>query len=227
MLDGFKFQPDLISHFWVTCPGAVQKMISNFSQSPLMRYLSNLLVTRTSIKAENEFEFGPDQIIHFGVIRPWALTFCPIDLCWRKWCIHLFSFNLNSVSIKLTGNEDRHKILDKFELRSDLIKHFGVTCHWVVEKVMFPFNQIVLKLACNYNRHKISEEFKFQLDRTAGFAVKCHWVPKKKKKKKKKKILIGRFCYAKTGFDFNSGSSSFNSSTVSWSFELDLYYTLS
>ena len=44
--------------------------VSHFSQSPLMRYLSNLQVTRTDIKARNEFEFGPDRIIHFGVIRP-------------------------------------------------------------------------------------------------------------------------------------------------------------
>ena len=44
--------------------------ISNFSQSPLMRYLSNLQVMRIGIKARNELEFAPDRIIHFGVIRP-------------------------------------------------------------------------------------------------------------------------------------------------------------
>ena len=44
--------------------------VSNLSQSPLMRYLSNLQVTRTGIKVQNVFEFGPDRIIHFGVIRP-------------------------------------------------------------------------------------------------------------------------------------------------------------
>ena len=26
-------------------------------------------------KSSNEFEFGPDRIIHFGVIRPWARIF--------------------------------------------------------------------------------------------------------------------------------------------------------
>ena len=34
---------------------------------------------------------------------------------------------MNSVSIKLTDNEDRHKISDKFKLRIDLISHVGVT----------------------------------------------------------------------------------------------------
>ena len=47
-----------------------KKDVSYFSHSPLMRYLSNLQPTRTGIKARNEFEFVPDRIIHFGVIRP-------------------------------------------------------------------------------------------------------------------------------------------------------------
>ena len=38
---------------------------NDVSQSPLMRYLSNLQVTRTGIKAQNEFEFGPDRIFKF------------------------------------------------------------------------------------------------------------------------------------------------------------------
>ena len=37
--------------------------VSNFSQSPLLRYLSNLQVMRTGMKARNEFKFGPDRII--------------------------------------------------------------------------------------------------------------------------------------------------------------------
>ena len=44
--------------------------VSNFSQSSLMRYLLSMQVTRTGIKTRNEFEFGPDRIIHFGVIHP-------------------------------------------------------------------------------------------------------------------------------------------------------------
>ena len=75
MLDGFKFRPDLTSHFadqslWSYMPLSGEKNdVSNFSQSPLMRYLSNMQVTRTGIKARNELEFGPDLIIHFGVIH--------------------------------------------------------------------------------------------------------------------------------------------------------------
>ena len=43
--------------------------VSSFSQSPLIRYLLNMQVTRTGIKM-NDFDFGPDQLIHFGLIRP-------------------------------------------------------------------------------------------------------------------------------------------------------------
>ena len=178
MLDGFKFRPDLTTHFGATCPWTAKNDASNFSQTPLTRYLSNLQVTRTGINARNEFEFGPDRIIHFGVNRPWALNFFPIYLYWRKWCIHLFSVPLNSISIKLTGFEDRHKIADEFELRPDLINHFGVTCNgWWKNDVHFQSD--LLQTCLQLEQHKISVEFKFQLNRTAGFAVKCHWVPKK------------------------------------------------
>ena len=65
------------------------------------------------------------------------------------------------------------------------------------------FQSYILQNCMKLEQDKISIEFKFQLDRTAGFAVKCPWVSKQ--------FLIGRFCYAETGFVFSS--SSFNSST--------------
>ena len=122
--------------------------VSCFSQLPLMRYLSNLQVTRTGIKAWNELEFRPNRIIHFGVIHPWSLNFFPIYmyLYWRKWCIHLFSVTLNSIAVKLIQcNEDMHKFLDKFELRPDLINRFGVMCPWVVEKKYVHFQSDLLQ----------------------------------------------------------------------------------
>ena len=67
---------------------------------------------------------------------------------WRKWCLHLFSVTLNSMSIKFKGNEDRHKILDKVELRPDLINHFCVTYPWVVWKKMIIHFQSDLLQTC-------------------------------------------------------------------------------
>ena len=40
----------------------------------------------------------------------------------------LISGTMNSIFIKLTGNMDRHEILDGFEFRPDLVSHFLVTC---------------------------------------------------------------------------------------------------
>ena len=45
---------------------------------------------------------------------------------------------MNSDFIKLTRNEDRHKISDRFELWSYLTSHFGVTCPSAVKKMMSP-----------------------------------------------------------------------------------------
>ena len=45
---------------------------------------------------------------------------------------------MNSDFIKLTGNEDRHKISDRFEFWSYLTSHFGVTCSSAVKKMMSP-----------------------------------------------------------------------------------------
>ena len=52
----------------------------------------------------------------------------PIDFEWGKCYLHLFSLTMNSVFIKLAGNENRHKILDEFEFRSYLTSQSGVTC---------------------------------------------------------------------------------------------------
>ena len=43
----------------------------------------------------------------------------PIDFEWGKWCLHLFLVTMNSVFIKLTGNEVRHKILVRISVVSD------------------------------------------------------------------------------------------------------------
>ena len=54
-----RIPPDLTSHFGVACPWVVKKNdVSSFSQAPLIRYLSNLQVTRTCIKARMSSNLG-------------------------------------------------------------------------------------------------------------------------------------------------------------------------
>ena len=45
-----------------------------------------------------------------------------------KWCLQASSFIFDRIFVKLTGKQDRHKILDEFEFRPDRISYFGVTC---------------------------------------------------------------------------------------------------
>ena len=51
----------------------------------------------------------------------------------RKWCLQASSFIFYWNFIKLAGNQDRHKVSDKFEFWPDRISHFGVicTCGWI------------------------------------------------------------------------------------------------
>ena len=85
---------------------------------------------------------------------------------------------MNSVFIKLTGNEDRHKISDEFEFWLYLTSHFGVTCPLAVKKIspnfsQSPFDWIFVKLAGNKDSHKSSNEFEFWPDRIIHCGVTC------------------------------------------------------
>ena len=85
---------------------------------------------------------------------------------------------MNSDFIKLTGNEDRHKISDRFEFWSYLTSHFGVTCPSAVKKMMSPaflshVYWVFVKLAGKEDRHKSSNKFEFGSDRIIHFGVIC------------------------------------------------------
>ena len=87
-----------------------QNGVPAFSQSPSIGTLSNLQVTRTGIKSRMNSNLG---WVGLFTTEVFALE-RSLDFEWRKWCIHLFSVTVNSVFIKLTGNEDRHKLSDEF-----------------------------------------------------------------------------------------------------------------
>ena len=70
----------------------------------------------------DEFEFGLDRTFSLQSYSPLSIS---IDFEWEKW---FFSVTMNSIVIKLTGNEDRHKISDEFKFQQYPTSHFGVTC---------------------------------------------------------------------------------------------------
>ena len=77
---------------------------------------------------------------------------------------------MNSDFIKLTGNEDRHKIFS----------HLGVACPSTVKKkkrclqlFSVNFDWVFVKLAGNEDRHKSSNKFEFGSDRIIHLGVFC------------------------------------------------------
>ena len=91
---------------------------------------------------------------------------------------------MKSVFIKLTGNEDRHKISDEFEFRSYLTIRISVVSDqsfWsyvplsgVKKNDVFSFSQwTFVKLADNADRHKSSNEFEFGPNRIIHFGIIC------------------------------------------------------
>ena len=62
----------------------------------------------------------------------------PLTYNWGKRCLHLFFVVFYQIFFKLAGNEDRHKISDKFEFRPDQITPYRVRCPWAPEK--FPID---------------------------------------------------------------------------------------
>ena len=58
-LDGFEFRPNLTNNFGVFVPLSGEKNdVSSFSHSPLIRYLSNLQVRKTGVKARMSWNLG-------------------------------------------------------------------------------------------------------------------------------------------------------------------------
>ena len=123
----------------------------------------NLQIIRTGINAIlDAFEFGSNQIFHFGILAPE-----------KKSCGHNGAFLFDIIFVKLADNEDRHKISDEFECGSDLFINFRVTCPWAAKlfpilimenNIAFSFHWIFVELADNPRRHKISHKFELVPD---------------------------------------------------------------
>ena len=65
---------------------------------------------------------------------PWQQK-APIDLLWGKRCIHLFSVVFDPILFILAGNEDMHKISNKFEFQPDRTTDYGVSCPWASKTI--------------------------------------------------------------------------------------------
>ena len=90
-------------------------------------------------KISDEFEFRPGRTTDYGVSCPWASKIFPMwnHIIMGKCCLHASSFIFDRITIKVAGNQDRHKSSDKFDFRPDQSTHFGVTCPWMTKMLHF------------------------------------------------------------------------------------------
>ena len=64
-----------------------------------------------------------------------------------KWCLHASSFIFDRISIKVAGNQDRHKSLDEFDFGPEQTTHFGVTYPWMTKILHFELEYLWGQLA--------------------------------------------------------------------------------
>ena len=95
---------------------------SPLSRLFLIRFFLYLQVTKTCIRSRMSWNFGQ---LTMELAAIWKISH---RLIMGKWCLQASSFILYRIFVKLTGNQDRHKISDEFEFQSDRISHFWVTC---------------------------------------------------------------------------------------------------
>ena len=126
-------------------------------------------------KILDEFEFRPDRISHFGVMRPLGRIKFSIDLLWN-----LQDQLANLDQILYVSSLGWGKAAFRFWSRF----HQNCSCHGNrklpltyngenhVHANTFSFDPIFVN-AGNKDRHRISDEFEFLPDRTTPFGVRC------------------------------------------------------
>ena len=137
---------------------------------------SELLVTRTSIKAR--FDFGPNQTTHFGVTCPWVMkvshfwtwiSLKPVGQSWSNFMCSIIGVGerLHNV-LRQIGS----KLWCPWKQKAPIDLLWGKWCLHLLSTV---FDPILFILAGNEDMHKISDEFEFRPDRTSDYGVSCPW----------------------------------------------------
>ena len=87
--------------------------VSTFSRLFLIRSFLYLQVTRTCIKSRTSSNFG-----QIGPLTMELAALQRLKISHRfimgKWCLHASSFIFDQITIKVAGNQDRHKSSDEF-----------------------------------------------------------------------------------------------------------------
>ena len=133
-------------------------------------------------KSSDEFDFGPDQTIHFGVICPWLtkilhfwtwISLRPVGQSWSNFmcCVTGGGERLHNV-LRQIGS----KLWCPWQPKAPIDLQWG---KWCLHLVSVAFDSILFILTDNEDMHKISDEFEFRPDRTTDYGVSCPWASKK------------------------------------------------
>ena len=127
------FRPNQTTHFGVSCPWVTK--ISHFwtwiSLKPVGQSWSNFMRSIIGVGENLHKVLGQ---IGSKLWFPWQQK-AAIDLQWGKWCLHLFSVIFDLILFILAGNEDMHKISDKFKFQPDRTTDYGVSCPWGLKNI--------------------------------------------------------------------------------------------
>ena len=94
---------------------AALEHLNNFPKTYMFFHASSFISDRIIIKVAGnqdrhkssvEFDFGPNQTTHFGLIM-------------GKYCLHATTFIFDRIIIKVAGNQDMHKSSDEFDFGPD------------------------------------------------------------------------------------------------------------
>ena len=123
-------------------------------------------------KSSDEFDFGPDQTIHFGVTCPWMTKI----LHFRTWIsLRPVGQSWSKFMCSITGGGERlHNVLRQigsklwfpWQQKSPTDLYWGKRCIHFFPVVFYP---ILFILVGNEDMHKISDEFEFRPDRTTDY----------------------------------------------------------
>ena len=169
----FDFETNQTTHFGVTCPWVTQ--ISHIwtwiTLKPVGKSWSNFMCNIIGVGERLQKVLGQSGSKRWF---PWQQK-APLSYNGGKLCLHLFSVVFDPIIFKFAGNEDMHKISEKFEFRPDQTTDYGVSCpwclkishrliirKWYVHASSFIFYRIIIKVAGNQDRHKSSDEYHFR-----------------------------------------------------------------
>ena len=152
-------------------------------------------------KSSVEFDFGPNQTTHFGVIYPWVtkishfwswISLKPVGQSWSNFMYSIIG--VGKGCMRFLGRLDQNSGFHGN--RKPPLTYNGEKDVSIFSRLFF--DPILFILAGNEDMHKISDEFEFRPDRTTDYGVSCPWGLKNSHR-----LIMGKWCLHASSFIFD------------------------